>query len=32
MRRKEQASSPARWAEMVNELLGDPAIAAHYQI
>ena len=26
------ASSPARWAEMVNELLGDPAIAAHYQI
>lgn len=26
------ASSPARWAEMANELLGDPAIAAHYQI
>jgi pimeloyl-ACP methyl ester carboxylesterase len=26
------ASSPARWAEMINELLGDPAIAAHYQI
>jgi hypothetical protein len=26
------ASSPARWAEMVNELLGDPAIASHYQI
>jgi len=26
------ASSPARWAEMANELLGDPAIAAHYQL
>jgi hypothetical protein len=26
------ASSPARWAEMANELLGDPAIASHYQI
>lgn len=26
------ASSPARWAEMVNELLGDRAIASHYQI
>jgi pimeloyl-ACP methyl ester carboxylesterase len=26
------ASSPARWAEMVNELLGDPAIKSHYQI
>jgi triacylglycerol esterase/lipase EstA (alpha/beta hydrolase family) len=26
------ASSPARWAEMGNELLGDPAIASHYQI
>ena len=26
------ASSPARWAEMINELLGDPAIAARYQI
>jgi hypothetical protein len=26
------ASSPARWAEMVNELLGDPAIESHYQI
>ncbi len=25
------ASSPARWAEMVNELMGDPAIAARYQ-
>ena len=25
------ASSPARWAEMVNELLGDPAIASRYQ-
>lgn len=25
------ASSPARWAEMVNELLGDPAIAGRYQ-
>src|SRR6202041_3994901 len=26
------ASSPARWAEMTNELLGDPAIASRYQI
>jgi len=26
------ASSPARWAEMANELLGDPAIASHYQM
>jgi pimeloyl-ACP methyl ester carboxylesterase len=26
------ASSPARWAEMVNELLGDPKIASRYQI
>jgi len=26
------ASSPARWAEMENELLGDPAIASHYQL
>jgi hypothetical protein len=26
------ASSPARWAEMANELLGDRAIASHYQI
>jgi Putative serine esterase (DUF676) len=26
------ASSLARWAEMVNELLGDPVIASHYQI
>ena len=26
------ASSPARWAEMVNELLGDPGIASRYQI
>ncbi len=26
------ASSPARWAEMANELLGDSAIATHYQI
>src|SRR3984893_12048390 len=26
------ASSPARWAEMANELLGDPAIASHYQL
>jgi pimeloyl-ACP methyl ester carboxylesterase len=26
------ASSPARWAEMANELLGDRAIAARYQI
>jgi pimeloyl-ACP methyl ester carboxylesterase len=26
------ASSPARWAEMVNELLGDPNIASHYQL
>ena len=25
------ASSPARWAEMANELLGDPNIASHYQ-
>ncbi len=25
------ASSPARWAEMANELLGDPAIASHHQ-
>jgi pimeloyl-ACP methyl ester carboxylesterase len=25
------ASSPARWAEMVNELAGDPALAARYQ-
>jgi hypothetical protein len=26
------ASSPARWAEMVNELLGDPKIASRYQL
>ena len=26
------ASSPARWAEMANELLGDPAISSHYQL
>jgi hypothetical protein len=26
------ALSPARWAEMANELLGDPAIASRYQI
>ena len=26
------ASSPARWAEMANELLGDPTIASHYQL
>src|SRR5271163_2187044 len=26
------ASSPARWAEMANELLGDPAIRSRYQI
>jgi len=26
------ASSPARWAEMANELLGDPLIASHYQL
>ncbi len=26
------ASSPARWAEMGNELLGDPLIASHYQL
>jgi pimeloyl-ACP methyl ester carboxylesterase len=26
------ASSPARWAEMANELLGDPGIASRYQI
>jgi pimeloyl-ACP methyl ester carboxylesterase len=26
------ASSPARWAEMANELMGDPLIASHYQI
>ena len=26
------ASSPARWAEMANELLGDPAIGSRYQI
>jgi pimeloyl-ACP methyl ester carboxylesterase len=26
------ASSPARWAEMGNELLGDPRIASHYQL
>jgi len=25
------ASSPARWAEMVNELMGDPVIARRYQ-
>ncbi|MEN6626489.1 MAG: alpha/beta fold hydrolase [Candidatus Sumerlaeia bacterium] len=25
------ASSPARWAEMINELVSDPAIAARYQ-
>jgi len=25
------ASSPARWSEMVNELLADPAIASRYQ-
>lgn len=26
------ASSPARWAEMANELLGDPEIASRYQL
>ncbi|MGA7869613.1 MAG: hypothetical protein WCA22_01815 [Candidatus Binatus sp.] len=26
------ASSPARWAEMANELLGDPKIASRYQL
>jgi hypothetical protein len=26
------ASSPARWAEMANELLGDPAISSRFQI
>ncbi|MGH7924142.1 MAG: esterase/lipase family protein [Candidatus Binatus sp.] len=26
------ASSPARWAEMANELLGDPAVASRYQL
>jgi hypothetical protein len=26
------ASSPARWAEMANELLGDPQIASRYQL
>ena len=26
------ASSPARWAEMANELLGDPRIASRYQL
>ena len=26
------ASSPARWAEMANEFLGDPAIASRYQL
>ncbi len=26
------ASSPARWAEIANELLGDPIIASHYQL
>jgi pimeloyl-ACP methyl ester carboxylesterase len=26
------ASSPARWAEMANELLGDRLIASHYQL
>ena len=26
------ASSPARWAEMANELLGDNRIASHYQL
>ncbi len=26
------ASSPARWAEMTNELLGDPEIASRYQL
>ena len=26
------ASSPARWAEMANELLGDPRIASHFQL
>jgi len=26
------ASSPARWAEMANELLGDPVIGSHYQL
>jgi pimeloyl-ACP methyl ester carboxylesterase len=25
-------SSPARWAEMANELLGDPRIATHFQL
>ncbi|MFI5314541.1 MAG: esterase/lipase family protein [Myxococcota bacterium] len=25
-------SSPARWAEMANELLGDPHIASHFQL
>ncbi|MFI3191160.1 hypothetical protein BCS42_09575 [Crenothrix sp. D3] len=26
------ASSPARWAELINELNGDPKISKHYQI
>lgn len=26
------ASSPARWAELANELLGDPSISSHFQI
>lgn len=26
------ASSPARWAEMANEILGDPVLASHYQL
>ena len=26
------ASSPARWAEMANELLGDPRVASRYQL
>jgi hypothetical protein len=26
------ASSPARWAEMVNELAADPVVASHYQV
>jgi len=26
------ASSPARWAELINELEGDPRLSSHYQI
>jgi len=26
------ASSPARWAELINELVGDPRLRSHYQI